>query len=684
MKYKAIKYSLFLISFLLLSFGGNRLFIDSIYAGEPDLSGRRDSLKMDIKPEQKIRILNWIASKYLFTNPDSSQFYARRALHLAKQEKNSNGLILSWHYLSLSRYYQGEYVAAYNHAIQASQLADSLNIARYQAGCYTDIGMIETERGNFRESLKAFTKVLSIHEENGDTSSIAATLLNIGLVWEHLKEYNKAMENYKEALFLSDLVKDTLNQIYALNNIGVAQDAILKNVDSALYYYTLASNLNQRYSRSNYYSQATLSHNLGDIFLAKGLLNAAETHLVAALEMSEKYQLGSVRLSALETISRLEIEKKAPRRAISLAREGYYTAHKQEFASVIPSFLKTLSGAFKSVGNTDSALKYSELYSTVIEENQRKREDEEVKKLTLAVELAQKESEIEFQKRLVKEKANQNQLLYFLLIGALVLVILLAYLGFRLIAAKNIVDKANSQIAEKNKQLSALNHLKDRIFSLISHDVRGPLKNMEGLMELIMEGSLSDEEREKLGMQLREQLEATDSVMDNLLMWSSTMMREGPAKQDFDICYMVKDCQKNIQYLAAKKEIEVDFHYKRCHTVHADPTMASLVLRNLLTNAVKFSPPSSKVQVNLAEEEGKMWVRVLDQGIGVPRENISHIFDLKQNQSTPGTWGEKGTGLGMPLCKELVEMNDGKIRVKSEENKGSEFSFSLPLAKIIL
>lgn len=676
---KNINRGIFLPFFLLCLIGLQHSVLSGQERSKDPISSRKDSLKVPLDSKEKIRIHNWLAYNYLFSDLDSAEHYSNLARVLARKENLKREMVISLHNLALHSYYKGNFATGFEYASHAVDLADSLADRELQAGAYSDIGMIEAERGNYKSSLKSFIRVLEIHQSQEDTFSIASTLLNIGLVWENLKEFDKALTNYQKAFNYARIVKDTMIQLYAYNNIGVAHENITKEIDSALYYYLLASDLAQQFSRENHYTQAILLHNIGDIYLRMDKIEEAEEYLTRSLAISRAKKLGGVELASVETLSRLEMKRKNYANAIEIAREGYQMAKQQEFVSVIPNLLKTLATSFKQQDEKDSSYHYLLLYSENMEETQKKREDEEVKKLALAVDLAKKEQELSYQKQRLDEEARQTKRLYLLLAVALVAVLALTYLGIQLNQSKTTVDQVNAQIEHQNQELANLNHVKDRIFSLIAHDIRAPLGNMRGLMEILLESNIDGQDRKRLAEQLRQQMAETDSIFENLLLWSSAH-KKGINPQNISFSKIVKDCLESSESMAEKKKIHIELKEEFVGMVYSDQLLTQSVLRNFLTNAIKFSGEGTRIVVRTWKDGNFQWVSVMDFGVGISPDRLGCIFDVKKNRSTPGTMGEKGTGLGMPLCREFVELNGGEIRVESELGKGSTFSFSLPLA----
>lgn len=237
------------------------------------------------------------------------------------------------------------------------------------------------------------------------------------------------------------------------------------------------------------------------------------------------------------------------------------------------------------------------------------------------------------------------------------------------------------RLIEKNKRLEHLNQLKSKMFSIVSHDFRSPLKSLAGVLSLCKKGMISPEEMKNLSTSLLEKVENTSNFLDNLLNWSKSQMKGLKIKpQVIDIHEVSRNLVRLLEPQAEKKNIEIVNKIPENLKVTADLEMVKLVLRNLISNALKFSYGGNKIILEGGQTNGKAIISIQDFGTGIEEEQLKNIFQLK-NYSTAGTANEIGAGLGLILCKEFVEQNLGEIWATSKKNEGSVFSFSLPLVR---
>lgn len=246
-------------------------------------------------------------------------------------------------------------------------------------------------------------------------------------------------------------------------------------------------------------------------------------------------------------------------------------------------------------------------------------------------------------------------------------------LQFEITARKNYLN----QLSEKSHELEDLNKLKDRLLSIVSHDFRGPLNSLQGTLNLLLRGVLTQEEFKLLTHDLVEKLDHTSNLLDNLLNWARSQMQGMKVyPKMIDLKVIANDCIGLLSPIAEKKMIKINSFIDDSIMVHADNEMVKLVLRNLLSNSIKFSYPRTQIILAANKEDGKVVIMVKDEGLGMSNESQHKLFGF-ENFSTYGTSNEKGMGIGLLLCKDFVVRNGGEIWFESELEKGTTFYFSL-------
>ncbi len=234
---------------------------------------------------------------------------------------------------------------------------------------------------------------------------------------------------------------------------------------------------------------------------------------------------------------------------------------------------------------------------------------------------------------------------------------------------------ANSKIISAQAQeLKSMNTQKDKILSIISHDLRAPIANFRGMLELLSNRFITQREFQDYTKKIETNLNSLQTMMENLLHWAGSNMPLGkPKPEEIDL---YEFCQMKYYFfepLAKDKGITLSYQATAGLKTTADPNHLELIVRNLLANAIKYTKPGGHIELCCSEIGSEVMIEVRDNGVGIPEEKLAKLFSAQTHFSTPGTQGEKGTGLGLLLVKELVEKNGGRITVESTLGKQTSF-----------
>lgn len=252
-----------------------------------------------------------------------------------------------------------------------------------------------------------------------------------------------------------------------------------------------------------------------------------------------------------------------------------------------------------------------------------------------------------------------------------------------LVYQNELKEKRAAELVITNKelqQLIQLNKDKNKFFSIIAHDMKSPFNSIIGFSELLME-QIKEKKYEKIGEFANIILESSNMAMDllsNLMVWAQSQSgRMDFNLEFFDIITLIDEVTLMFNDIAKQKSIQIASILPQSVQVDADKEMIKTVLRNLITNAIKFTQPEGKITISAVDNKNELIVSVSDTGVGISKDRIEKLFNISDGYSTLGTQKEKGTGLGLILCKEFINKNNGKIWVES--GIGTTFYFSLPL-----
>jgi len=244
--------------------------------------------------------------------------------------------------------------------------------------------------------------------------------------------------------------------------------------------------------------------------------------------------------------------------------------------------------------------------------------------------------------------------------------------------------KITQKLKESEKELKELNATKDKFFSIIAHDLKSPFGSVLGLSDLLTKKIEKGDQSQLLHLSslLFKAANQGFDLLNNLLEWSRTQLGKKEFKPELlNMCNLIKELTALFTLTAKEKDIEIEIKCTESIRIFADPNMLNSIMRNLLSNAIKYSYEGSRITITADKNEDEVTIAVKDQGTGISKHLQSRLFNIGEDVSMLGTKDEKGTGLGLILCKEFVEIHGGRIKVESEIGKGSIFSFTLPVYK---
>lgn len=243
------------------------------------------------------------------------------------------------------------------------------------------------------------------------------------------------------------------------------------------------------------------------------------------------------------------------------------------------------------------------------------------------------------------------------------------------------IKLVEEELRKSEARLQELNNAKDKFFSILAHDLKSPFNSIIGFLHLLTKNIRQNDifTTEKQIKIIFNSAKHIYSLLENTLVWAGTQSRKIPFEpQDLQLTTICNTAIENQKLNAHNKNIALKYFESELFSVYADKNMLETIIRNLISNAIKFTPENGKVDIYAVKMEDEVVISVTDNGVGISKENIPKLFNLSEKLSTAGTANEKGTGLGLLICKEFIEQHGGKIWVDSHEENGTTFSFSIP------
>lgn len=588
-----------------------------------------DSLKKAVEMMQddstKVTVYYKIAVGIRKTNPEEMHKYAEKALKLANELDIKTETAKSYHILGIFYAERGDLKRALEYFFKSLETLERIGDESRKGVALGAIARIYQLLENDEKALEYDLKALTIALNNKDSANLATNYNNVGADYNNLKKYDKAIKNYNNALVISKKNKNIQLQALLLLNIGYAYQktndfqSAFKNLKEAQKLYT---EINDKYGLANTYNK------LAGYFNENQINDSTIKYASNALSLSEN--IGTVTII---------------RQASGLLSEAYEKTEMYDSAFKYLSRFNTMNDSIINSGNT-----------------------KKITQLEMNYEF-EKEREISEIKHKEEVKRQQNFTIFF--ITAFLLSLLLVILIFR-----------NYRLKKKSeKKLQQLNAVKDRFFKIISHDLKAPFTAFISISEILSntEINLSKEKIQYFANSINKTAKSSYDLFKNLLLWSISQRENLEInKVEIDLIKLISDTVTLLKAAADDKNIEIVTKIATDINVLTDENITKTVLRNLINNAIKFTPSSGKITISGNSDDNFTEISVTDTGTGISKENLLKLFKPEVHHSTSGTNNEKGTGLGLILCKELIEKTGGTISVISEKDKGSRFVFTIP------
>jgi two-component system, sensor histidine kinase and response regulator len=612
----------------------------------------------------RVNILSQLAWQYMTSAPDKAIDYAKQGIALAQKLNYKKGEIILLNYLGDNFRRQGQYANGIDYAISSLKIAESVGDSINMADAYRLLGMIHSFSLNeYNIALDYHKKAQKVYEKSKDKKRIVALYGNITWVYYMMNQHlNEAQKLTNIAIELVKDLKDDQLRSWCINSQGLICSRLNK-LDSAVYYF----------EQSNEWGKKANDR----------AIRAYNNNLIANILIQQKKydQALSLYRTNLPSINQLNI--KGLRDALYKGMSEIYSSKKQ-YDSAYFYFQK-------HIALRDSLLNWENTQKILVTQQKYKKQNEE-----LAI------------KKLEAEKRNTITVLV-IIIGGLT--------GFMFLIIKNnaerkkinkLLHQKNEEIALQNEEitqqneelyqsqeeiasqrdmveannqkLTEINQTKDKLFAIIGHDLRSPINSLKGLLEILDFQKISPEEFMLYSQKLRYEVENVHFTLNNLLEWAYSQMQGLQTKPKQVQLYQLG--QENLEFLAGvaeSKHIMLENRIPASAIVWADADHVNLIFRNLISNALKFTPAQGSICLSAYLGSHYWHINVQDTGVGISPDNIPKLFNKSTHFSTTGTSQEKGTGLGLLFCQEVIEKNGGTIQVESRLHQGTTFTFTLPI-----
>lgn len=568
--------------------------------------------------------------------------------------------------------------AYYEQAIETARRQGFTDII---ASAKSGIGGVHYVKGEYEFALEAFMEALNLWEETGNQLGIAKGLGNIGLIQNMQEHYDEAISNHKKSLNTAKTTNDSA--MMARNYLNLSVNYIGKNEpEIALRHLNTALDINNKLD----IDPCQVINLMGQAHLKQKDFEKAAARfeqVIAAKDSTTMWEISYAHTGAAVAYRNQGATVKSTIHAL----DALDIAKEMNAKWDLQRITKLLAENYASEEQWQRAYHYLSLHKKYSDSVFNEKKENQINYLRLKrKEMENKTLERENKLKALQLTKRNHQMLA--IAGVIIGLLVVAFLLYRNNALKSKHNrqlmKKNEAIAAKNKQLNDLNTTKDILFRVMAHDLKNPMSLVISYTEM-MEEDFEEFDKEELLDFIRKLNQASGEglqLLENLMDWARSQTGAITVQPEkLDIYEIVSENISLVSYNAESKGIRITNEVEDNTMVWGDKNMTSAILRNLLSNAVKFTSREGEIKVTSEpQQDRKIQISVHDNGMGISREHIHKLFDLNYKFSQEGTNKEKGTGLGLIICKDFVEKQGGTLTVDSQEGRGSVFRFTIPTA----
>ena len=644
--------------------------LDSIedYASKPDFN-KQDTVYIDM--------LIALGREMRYYNADSLYLLAKQTQKYSRLAQYTRGE--SYSYLRLGDFYSdlGDTDVAINHFTKALVLAQQVEDNTLTIRIMNNLAAENAYKGDYAKALSGYLDGIALAEKHDNKSMLSIMNENVANLYASQNDYVQALEFFKKVKKINEELGNEVFQAETMSNLGSLY-ADMGKLDYAMY------NVNRSiiiFEKRKIMDWLAFAYEIkGKVYLKQGKYKWALYWYNQSELLHKGLDDDRSKIDLLNGMAETYLYQGKDSISETYAQEAYKISGRIQFMEGQQKCAYTLYKINKNKGNFSEALSYHEVYqdlSDTLHRNENKR----------SLTLLKTKTEYEQQRQALIEQnelalASQRRYVN----AALLILLIFIVVTFLVHRNQKIQKKLNSELKVKQEklekrevELNESNDTKNKLFSIIGHDLRGPIGALQELLKLFGEGEMGQKEFLDFIPKLREDIDHIFFTLNNLLSWGRTQMNGSVTQPTLvSLDSLVKENINLLTEVATRKSITITNNVADNTITWADNNQIDIVIRNLISNALKFTPMNGSVTVSAVDMENCWQVSVRDTGVGMDKITQKKLFDKNSNMSTYGTNNEKGTGLGLSLCKEMVEKNKGNIWVESSLNEGSSFFFTLP------
>jgi signal transduction histidine kinase len=578
------------------------------------------------------------------------------------------------------------------YSMEADSLSEIFGDLSRQSRALENIAWVYYRTGQWQKSFEFSARAYDMAIETEDNLQAARLMNNLGALYYEQQNYELAIKNFKKGYSLAAESDDPTTQVRSLNNVAFSFSQS-DELDSAMHYARLALQFSG--SPAATYLTSYAYRVIGDVYAKKGEYDSAEVVYRNFLDMAREQGVKTYEAGVLHRLGNVYLKSHKLDQAEKLLLYSLKFCDENGFLDELAKSHRILAQVYDEKGNIPLAYSHQSSFLELNDQLQGKTNKDRLALLQNMFQTNLKESELELLKAQYENQAyrletSRRYIIFFAITAALIGVLSMRLyflnknvtsINDNLLAQQHKIEEQKRVLEDQSQQLQGMNETKNKLFSILGHDMRGPIAQVKSVVDMILAGHLEREEFDELLHVLNKDIDSVYFTLNNTLKWSMSQMDGFHVnKSVFDLSEVVNNSLKLLEQSFLEKRLTVFNHMPPHVEVYADQDLIEVVVRNIINNAVKFSNPDDSVTIfSETEEDWVLWC-VLDQGIGMSEEQIQLILSdsYSLTKSRLGTNKEKGSGLGLQLAKEFTRRCGGEITIESHPGHGSRFWVRLP------
>ena len=568
---------------------------------------------------------------------------AMTLLTIARSKPFAEFLLPSVYNWALSVFGEGRMDVALAYFMESAAVYKVKNKKFAQAMSYFQIAMIHHKAKNLEEAKMYYEKTLELGKDSLDVRTLINCYNGFALIHNDQNELDSALIAFRRAYQTAESHGDKIWMGILSGNIGSIHK-YRENYDSSLFYYF--HNLSFVRNTLEFENEIETYSNIGNTYLLKSDYKNAKSYLDSACHIIRD-------------------------------REIKFT----DLFNPMDFIHKNYADLYRATGDYKKAFEHFEKYHEVSEVKQKNVNGRSLKFLQSEYTFKQQAKEVEMLKKINEANVLLIKQQQYIGVAFAVVILLLGAWAYNVYRTGQQRTALNRELHSSNSELARLNAVKDKLFSVISHDLRSPIATLKSILTFVKDGHISEEETKELYSRLNHQLQACGNVLENLLQWAKAELSNAKSgAEKVVLADVANEVAQQLKDDIQEKNIEFHNNLSLQHIALADKMHVEIILRNLMANAVKFTSAGGQVKIAGRVNEGRIEVHVEDNGLGMHEEEIKNLFRPERSFSTRGTNQETGSGIGLLITKEMISKNGGNIWVNSRKDEGTTFTFTLPMA----